>query len=134
MKTQPKMWSIGHSNVQLEQFISLLSTADIQTIIDVRTKPRSRFWWFNGSALAGSLEAIGVRYEHQPSIGGFARGDDYANVLDSLASRAESGERLAIMCSEGRPEQCHRGTELAPELEARGVKVEHLLYGGARNA
>lgn len=129
MEKQAKLWTIGHSNRSITEFIDLLQSADIQTVIDVRTKPRSRFWWFNGSALAGSLRAIDVSYEHQPSLGGFGHGDDYDEVLDSLAARAENGERLAVMCSEGKPQDCHRGTELTPELETRGVTVEHLLYG-----
>lgn len=128
MEKQVKTWSVGHSNRSITEFIDLLKSADIQTVIDVRTKPRSRFWWFNSSALASSLEAVSVRYEHQPSLGGYGRGDDYDEVLDSLAARAENGERLALMCSEGKTQDCHRGTELAPGLEARGITVEHLLY------
>lgn len=130
METQSKCWSIGHSNRSLNEFIELLESADIQTVIDVRTKPRSRFYWFNGASLARSLEAIGMNYEHQVSLGGLERGDDYDEVLDSLVARVGTGERLALLCSEGKPEQCHRGTELTPELVKRGVRVEHLLYGG----
>jgi len=129
MKQPPKIWTIGHSNRTIIEFIDLLKTADIQTVVDARNKPRSRFYWFNSGRLAEYLAETGIAYEHQPSIGGFARGDDYTDVLDSLANRAESGERLALMCSEGKPEQCHRGTELTPELQERSVEVVHLLYG-----
>ena len=129
MKQPPKIWTIGHSNRTITEFIDLLKTADIQTVVDARNKPRSRFYWFNGGRLAEYLAEASIAYEHQSSIGGFVRGDVYAEVLDSLASRAESGECLALMCSEGKPEQCHRGTELTPELQERGVKVVHLLYG-----
>lgn len=129
MNKQAKTWTIGHSNRSITEFINLLKTADIQAVVDARNKPRSRFYWFNGARLAEHLAEAGIAYEHQPSIGGFVRGDNYAEVLDSLASRAESGERLALMCSEGKPEQCHRGTELTPELQKRCVEVAHLLYG-----
>lgn len=129
MKKQSKVWSIGHSNRSLNEFIELLKSADIQTVIDCRTKPKSRFWWFGGSALAKSLGDAGVKYEWRGSnVGGLAGNDNYAESLDEFAARAKDGERIVLMCSEGKVEQCHRGTQLTPELEGRGVEVEHLLY------
>ena len=128
MKRSPKIWTIGHSNRAITEFIDLLKTANIQVVIDARNKPQSRFYWFNGARLAEYLAEANIAYEHQPSIGGFVRGDDYAEILDSIATRAQNGEHLALMCSEGKPEQCHRGTELTPELQKRDIEVEHLLY------
>lgn len=128
MKQSPKVWTIGHSNRTITEFISLLKTVNIQIVIDVRSKPRSRFYWFNSTKLTEYLAEAGIVYEHQPSIGGFIKGDDYTEVLDSIATRAQNGKRLALMCSEGKPEQCHRDTELTPEFQRRNIKVEHLLY------
>lgn len=87
MKQSPKVWTIGHSNRTITEFISLLKTVNIQIVIDVRSKPRSRFYWFNSAKLTEYLAEAGIVYEHQPSIGGFIKGDDYTEVLDSVATK-----------------------------------------------
>ena len=76
MKQSPKVWTIGHSNRTITEFISLLKTVNIQIVIDVRSKPRSRFYWFNSTKLTEYLAEAGIVYEHQPSIGGFIKGDE----------------------------------------------------------
>ncbi|MFZ1360592.1 MAG: DUF488 domain-containing protein [Candidatus Saccharimonadales bacterium] len=130
MEKQVKMWSVGHSNRSITEFIDLLKSADIQTVIDVRTKPRSRFWWFGGSSLNKSLAENDMRYEWRGlNIGGLTGNVNYDETLDELVERATTGERIALLCSEGKPQDCHRGTELTPGLEARSITVEHLLYG-----
>lgn len=128
MNNKAICWTAGTSNRSIHEFINLLKSADIQTVVDVRTRPRSRFWWFNGATLAKYLANEGIAYEHQISLGGYGKGDDYDEVLDSLAARARSGERFALVCSEAKVKDCHRGTDLAPAMEQRGVNVEHLLY------
>ncbi len=133
MEKQEKAYTIGHSRVDIQTFIGLLKTVDIETVIDCRSRPRSRWWWFNEARLSQYLADANIQYEWRgSSIGGYGRGEDYDEVLDELAERISDGEKLALTCSEGLPQNCHRGTELAPELEARGVEVEHLIYGVQR--
>jgi uncharacterized protein (DUF488 family) len=123
------VFTIGHSNVSIEVFLELLSTANIQTVIDCRSKPSSRWRQFCHSALARHLVYADIFYEWRGSnIGGLGKNVGYQATLTEIADRA-TRERIAIMCSEGKPEQCHRGTDLAPELEKRGVVIEHLRYG-----
>ena len=132
MNNKPICWTAGTSNRSIYEFISLLKSADIQTVVDVRTRPRSRFRWFNGVTLAKYLVSEGNGYEHQISLGGYGKGDDYDEVLDSLADRARNGERLVLVCSEAKIKDCHRGSELTPAMESRGITVDHLLYGARR--
>lgn len=50
MKT---LFTIGHSNHTLEEFISLLKTYNINVLVDIRTIPKSRHVpWFNKEALS----------------------------------------------------------------------------------
>lgn len=122
------VWTIGHSNVSRDTFISLLQSASVQTVIDCRSKPNSRWRQFCHSALARHLVYSDIYYEWRgQNIGGLSGKVDYQETLHEIADRANR-ERIAIMCSEGKPEQCHRGTDLTPELEKRGVKVVHLRY------
>jgi hypothetical protein len=62
------------------------------------------------------------------NLGGLGENDFFDETLDEVAKRAFDGERIALMCSEGKPQECHRGTILAPELEKRHLSIKHLLY------
>ncbi len=123
------IWSAGHSNKDICTFISLLQTVNVQTVVDCRTKPRSRWSHFNAEKLAMHLSSMDINYEFRGNnLGGLAGNVDFDETLDEMKCRAEHGERIALICSEGKPEECHRGTILAPELEKRGIAIEHLLY------
>ena len=66
-----RIWTIGHSTRTIDEFISLLEENEIKLLVDVRTWPGSmRYPQFNNDALAESLSAHGIRYEHFPELGG----------------------------------------------------------------
>ena len=123
------IWTAGHSNKDICTFISLLQTVNIQTVVDCRSRPRSRWPHFNAEKLAMHLASMRIDYELRGhNMGGLSGNVNFDETLDEMKERAKMGERIALICSEGKPEQCHRGTILAPALEKLGVKVEHLRY------
>ncbi|HEY4272363.1 MAG TPA: DUF488 domain-containing protein [Candidatus Udaeobacter sp.] len=66
-----RIWTIGHSTRTIDEFISLLKENEIKLLADVRTWPVSkRYPQFNKEALAESLNAHAIRYEHFPELGG----------------------------------------------------------------
>jgi len=66
-----RIWTIGHSTRTIDDFISLLEENEIKLLGDVRAFPGSkRYPHFNKHALAESLSAHGIRYEHFPELGG----------------------------------------------------------------
>jgi uncharacterized protein (DUF488 family) len=66
-----EIWTIGHSTRNIDVFISLLEENGIKLLADVRLGPGSkRYPQFNKEALAESLDAHGIRYEHFPELGG----------------------------------------------------------------
>ena len=66
-----RIWTIGHSTRTIDEFISLLKENEINLLADVRAWPGSkRYPQFNKDALAESLRAHGLRYEHFPELGG----------------------------------------------------------------
>src|SRR5262249_37144191 len=66
-----RIWTIGHSTRRIDEFISLLKENQIKLLLDVRAFPGSkRYPHFNKEALAKSLNAQGIRYEHFPELGG----------------------------------------------------------------
>jgi uncharacterized protein (DUF488 family) len=66
-----RIWTIGHSTRSIDDFISLLKKNEIKLLADVRLLPGSkRYPQFNREALAESLNAHGIRYEHFLELGG----------------------------------------------------------------
>lgn len=128
-KNQVVAWSVGHSNVPYAKFVKLLKSAGIGTVIDCRTKPFSRWPQYVGFRLQRLLADDDITYEFRGSnLGGLGGNVYYDETLDELQARAAGGEQIALLCSEAKPQDCHRGTKLTPDLEARGVTVKHLLY------
>lgn len=146
------LWTVGHSTLALEDFLSLLVGAGVQTVADVRRFPGSRRHpHFAGPALAGALRQAGIDYVHLPDLGGrrTARKDSpntlwrtagfrgYADYMDTPAyAQAEAGlvaiaaqARTAVLCAEALWWQCHRGL-IADSLKAQGWQVLHLRAPG----
>ncbi len=67
----PTIFTVGHSNKPLEDFLGLLRAHGIRRILDVRRFPGSRRWpHFGAASLSKSLEAEGVGYAGLPGLGG----------------------------------------------------------------
>ncbi|GBD10035.1 hypothetical protein HRbin22_02298 [Candidatus Thermoflexus japonica] len=143
------IWTLGHSNRGLEEFLRLLRIYRIEQVIDVRRFPASRRHpHFCGPALAAALADVGIGYLHLPELGGrrVPRPDSphiawrtpgfrgYADHMESEDFRRglervieEAGRsRTALMCAERFPWRCHRRL-IADALTVRGVRVEHIL-------
>jgi uncharacterized protein (DUF488 family) len=79
----------------------------------------------------------------RPSDSGFYRDDgllDYTRLMsselfqrgiDRVVNGAQSGHVLAIFCSEGKPERCHRSKAVGRALSERGIRVLHVDHNGA---
>jgi uncharacterized protein (DUF488 family) len=146
------IYTIGHSNRSLDDFVALLREHAIARLVDIRTVPRSRHNpQFNREWLPAALENRGIQYTHIKELGGLrrARKDstntgwrhpsfrgyadymqtaEFEAALQALIELAER-ERVAIMCAEAVPWRCHRSL-VADALTARGVAVEHIIGAG----
>jgi len=150
-----RIWTIGHSTRGIDEFISLLKENQIKLLVDVRAFPGSkRFPQFNKDALAESLTAHGIRYEHFPELGGkrkskpdsrntawrnasfrgyadYMETEPFRKGIERLLDVAGKAGPTAIMCAEAVWWRCHRSL-IADYLKARGVEVLHIL--GANKA
>jgi uncharacterized protein (DUF488 family) len=147
---QNTVFTIGHSTHPQERFIALLRQHGMTALCDVRSKPYSRMNpQFNREELKEALLAQGVEYRFLGKELG-ARSDDpncYENgkvQYDRLAEtelfkyglkRVLRGMRddfrIALMCAEKEPLECHRTILVARHLVALGVTVEHILADGS---
>jgi uncharacterized protein (DUF488 family) len=144
----PTIYTIGHSTHPIERFVALLQQHGIELLVDVRSTPFSRFNpQFNRAGLGQSLATVGIRYEFLGEELG-ARSNDpacfengrvsYARLaatplfrrgLERLREAARS-QRVAMMCAEREPLDCHRTILVARELERAGMTVTHILADG----
>src|SRR5207245_9634164 len=147
-----RIWTIGHSTRGIDEFISLLKENQIKLLVDVRAFPSSkRYPQFNKDALAESLNAHGIRYEHFPELGGkrkskpdsrntawrnasfrgyadYMETEQFQKGIERLLDVAAEAGPTAIMCAEAVWWRGHRSL-IADYLKAHGVDVLHMLGG-----
>jgi uncharacterized protein (DUF488 family) len=146
---QPPLYSVGHSNVTLEDLLSLLQRHDIEVVADVRTSPRSRYVpHFDSESLQEALSHRAIRYVPLgQQLGGRPDGDEFYDeqdrVLYGRLARSElfqagidrvikgsKNYRIALLCSEEDPSKCHRHLLIGRVLRDRGITVLHIRSDG----
>ena len=147
--TKTIIFTVGHSTHEFEDFVSLIEQHGVDAIADVRSVPYSRWQpQFNRENLAEALRSRGIAYVFLGKELG-ARSDDphcYENGRVQYCSLAETSlfqsgikrvrdgsrhRRIALMCAEKDPLDCHRTILVARELVASGVEIAHILENGS---
>jgi uncharacterized protein (DUF488 family) len=137
--------TIGHSARDYESFVTILRGANVTAIADVRSSPISRFApHFSQQLLKQELKSDGVAYSFlgkelggrpsKPELysnGGadyekMAAEENFKRGLNRVLKGAEN-YRIALMCSEYHPLDCHRCLLVGRALSEHGVKIFHLL-------
>ena len=143
-----KVYTIGHSNQAIAEFITLLKKHQINALADVRSHPYSRFLpHFNKEMLQSSVKAAGIHYVYLGQELG-ARPKNlscYVNgkaLYNRIAETPEFSEGLArickgaqqytivLMCAEQDPATCHRAILISSRLQEQGLAVEHIHRDG----
>lgn len=151
MKQGLKIWTIGHSTRELDEFIEMLSGSDIEVVADVRSLPGSRkFPHFNSEVLESALADVGIGYSLIKQLGGrrkvspdsphtvwrhkafrgyadYMETDEFRQGIDTLLALARQ-KRTAMMCAEAVWWRCHRSM-ISDYLKAEGWTVEHIMDG-----
>ena len=130
------LFTIGWSKMEPTGLVELLKLHGVETLVDIRWKPYSRFRpGFNKNRLGhegGPLLAEGIGYVHIVELGnegkdtGTVQLVDEAVGLERLQAEMERG-LAAIMCVCFDPERCHRRI-VASRMQQRieGLEVVHL--------
>ena len=142
------VYTIGHSNHSLETLVGLLLQHGITAVADVRSAPYSRFApQFNKDALQQALREHQIGYVYLGrELGGrsddarcyeagriqydrLARTPNFRRGIDRVRKGGRT-HRLAVMCAEKEPLDCHRALLVAPALERAGIHVVHIRGDG----
>jgi uncharacterized protein (DUF488 family) len=143
-----EVFTIGHSTHSWERFIALLLGANITAIADVRTSPYSRHSpHFSRDPLRKELRSNKISYVFLgKELGGrpaepefycdgvadydrMAQSSQFKKGLDRVVEGSKKF-RIALMCSERDPLDCHRCLLVARALAQRGVRMTHILDNG----
>ena len=145
---QRTVLTIGHSTHSFEEFLALLRQHHVTAVADVRSAPYSRFNpEFNRYALASALTAEGIQYVYLGKELGGRSGDldcykdgrvRYERVMKTKPFRnglvrvvdGAAKHRIALMCVEKEPLDCHRTLLVSLALDERGVEVAHIHADG----
>lgn len=148
MDAAVEVLTIGHSTLPYERFLALLRHSSVNAIADVRTSPFSRhFPHFNRDALRRELRSDNVAYVFLgEELGGRPKGEQFyhngvadyeqmarTELFSRGVERVIGGAkkyRIAMMCSEHDPLDCHRCLLVGRTLHERSVNVRHILGTG----
>jgi uncharacterized protein (DUF488 family) len=154
-----QLFTIGHSTHALEKFINLLELHGIQTVVDVRSVPASRFhpqfskrnlshslaryeiqYVFLGRELGGRpsdptcyaggvLPEKGTKPWPTPDYTQIVKRDWFVRGIERLLRYAVD-RPTAILCSEEDPARCHRHFLIAEYLAQHQPDIEVLHIRG----
>ena len=147
--SEPEIYTVGHSNHAAETFLQLLRDHAIDTLVDTRSRPYSKFVpHFNPDAMKFAVERAGIRYVFLGrELGGRPDGAEFydgeGHVLYERVAAAEgflkavgkleravASHRVALCCAEENPSDCHRRLLIGRVLSERGMNVLHLRGDG----
>ena len=145
--SESTIYSIGHGNKKIEEFIEELKSFKILFLLDIRSKPYSK--WspqFNQSNLENELKKNNITYVFAgDSLGGLPKDrgcydfngkvvydiiknkDFFKEGLKRLTIANGKHINLAIMCSESKPEECHRTKLIGQELLKQDISIKHIV-------
>lgn len=144
------IYTVGHSTRQRSELADLLKHHGVDTLIDIRAIPYSRYNpQFNLETMTAEFPKTGITYEHLSPLGGNrpspevmakakscserSRGfgkhmesEEFRAGLKHVFELAAQGNVVALMCGELRPEHCHR-FQVADIIQAEGWEVRHIV-------
>ena len=139
------IYTIGYGARDIHAFLEILQAHQIAYLIDVRSSPYSKYKpEFSKKPLQNVLESGGIRYVFMGETLGGQPDDEscyvdgkvdyemlsqkafYKRGIERLHNAAGSGNRVVLMCSEGKPENCHRSKLIGQTLTSEGIEVLHI--------
>lgn len=146
-----RVFSIGHGGRTMDVLVEQLRRLEVSYLIDVRSSPYSRFQpEFSRAPLSAQLDLHQVRYVFMGDLLG-GRPDDrdcydaegkvdyqrcrtkpfFLRGIERLLTAYTKGMRVCMLCSEGKPWECHRSKLVGWVLQEHSVDVEHVLPDGS---
>jgi uncharacterized protein (DUF488 family) len=142
------IYTIGHSTIEKDIFIASLQKADINTVVDVRSMPYSKFSpQYNKDAIIEILKPHRINYifmgdnlgarnsnkdlqfeDGKVCFKKVQQSDKFKESVNRLIDGLNKGYRIALMCTEKDAIDCHRFALVSEYLNSLGIDVKHIQY------
>jgi len=140
------LYTIGHSVYDIDKFVLLLKSNNIDTIVDVRSNPYSKYVpQYNKNILASYLQKVKINYLFMGDLLG-AKYNDSSLLLDNgrvdfekiqqtsrfkkgitrVQEGVAKGYRISLMCAEQEAFDCHRFGLISEFLNKIGINIKHI--------
>lgn len=153
-RSKQTIYTLGHSDLAFETFLSRLRKSKIQILVDIRSVAKSKYVpQFNQNVLKEKLPAFGITYHHLKEMGNkgkepmrrspnkglpkawqayadFMQTEEFERGLLQLLALVSIGT-VVLLCAEKHWDKCHRKL-LSDALLVRGYHVVHLDGDGNR--
>lgn len=145
------LFTIGHSKHTQDYFLRLLKKYNINYLLDVRSTPYSKYaeqynkesictflkredivYSFMGNSL-GARPTDNTLYSEQGYLDfeKVAESEKFNKAIDNVLLGLSKKNKIALMCTEKDPFECHRAILIARAFSKRGVEVNHILADGS---
>ena len=144
-KAEPGFFTIGYEGKDIDQFLNVLASNQIELLIDIRKNPFSMNSIYIKDALMKKLKDVGIDYLHIPELG--IESEERKNLntkadYDQLFAKYRqvlpirevyitriielgTAKRVALLCFEADSNFCHRG-EVAKAIKNKKREVIDL--------
>lgn len=146
MEHEPVILTIGYGNRSTADVFKLLNAHSCSFLIDVRSSPYSRtFPEYNRECLKNDCGQAGIKYvfmgdllggrpaakdcytaDGHVNYGKLAEKPFFLKGIQRLQDALSQGYRTALLCSEKKPEKCHRSKLIGSVLAQKGIPVLHI--------
>lgn len=147
-----ELYTIGHSSHNLNYFLYLLRKFRINSVVDIRSVPFSKYVpHFNKDRLKNFLSLNHIHYIYMAKEFGLiqeninllhsegyldfnkmSKSETFKKGILRLKIGIDKGYKIAIMCAEKDPLDCHRSVLISPAIIKEGYSVIHILPDGRR--
>lgn len=140
------IYTIGYAGVTIDRFVQILKNMKISLLIDVRSVPKSQYFYqFNNNLLSRILANVDIKYENwkdefgarQDNLnfytdnildyGKFAKSQQFQSGISKIKELKNRGENICLMCAEIDPINCHRAILCGKEISANGINITHII-------
>jgi uncharacterized protein (DUF488 family) len=141
-----QIFTIGHSNYEFDEFLSILNIYNINAIVDIRSVPYSRYNpQYNQDSIKKLLKSqnihyiylgncLGARYDDESLLFDDGQVDfekvsktkEFRNGIDRLIDGIKKGFTISLMCSEKEAFDCHRFCLVSKYLKSINIDVNHI--------
>jgi uncharacterized protein (DUF488 family) len=146
IKMAKKIYTIGYTTFEIEDFIKELKIVGITCIIDVTTTPRSAYYKdFDADIVEERLRKEGILYRNYAYEFGarqedkslypngyldfelFSKTGNFSQGIKRLNSGIKQNQTFALMCAEKDPYNCHRCIMVSRFLKEYDFEIVHIV-------